>query len=146
VYLVFQMVQRSVFTYLKLGCLYVDITNYFANQIQILNTNYCWQNARRWLTLSSVRWAAPATAKKTYIRNKPHLNIGTIGHVDHGKTTLTAAITKGKLCEITLELNEISVSALFCGEWWHSCIECQLLTYKPLLRTNTREKIQHCSP
>jgi elongation factor Tu len=30
----------------------------------------------------------------TYKRNKPHLNIGTIGHVDHGKTTLTAAITK----------------------------------------------------
>src|SRR3989344_4770477 len=29
-----------------------------------------------------------------YIRNKPHVNIGTIGHVDHGKTTLTAAITK----------------------------------------------------
>ena len=27
-------------------------------------------------------------------RNKPHINIGTIGHVDHGKTTLTAAITK----------------------------------------------------
>ncbi|XP_078508392.1 elongation factor Tu, mitochondrial [Lissotriton helveticus] len=33
-------------------------------------------------------------AKKTYQRDKPHLNIGTIGHVDHGKTTLTAAITK----------------------------------------------------
>ncbi|RKO85102.1 P-loop containing nucleoside triphosphate hydrolase protein, partial [Blyttiomyces helicus] len=30
----------------------------------------------------------------TYIRTKPHVNIGTIGHVDHGKTTLTAAITK----------------------------------------------------
>lgn len=30
----------------------------------------------------------------TFIRNKPHVNIGTIGHVDHGKTTLTAAITK----------------------------------------------------
>ncbi|PIP53054.1 elongation factor Tu [Candidatus Beckwithbacteria bacterium CG23_combo_of_CG06-09_8_20_14_all_34_8] len=30
----------------------------------------------------------------TFVRNKPHLNIGTIGHVDHGKTTLTAAITK----------------------------------------------------
>lgn len=28
------------------------------------------------------------------LRTKPHLNIGTIGHVDHGKTTLTAAITK----------------------------------------------------
>jgi elongation factor Tu len=32
-------------------------------------------------------------AKDTFVRNKPHLNIGTIGHVDHGKTTLTAAIT-----------------------------------------------------
>ena len=32
-------------------------------------------------------------AKETFERNKPHLNIGTIGHVDHGKTTLTAAIT-----------------------------------------------------
>jgi len=33
-------------------------------------------------------------AKKKFERTKPHLNIGTIGHVDHGKTTLTAAITK----------------------------------------------------
>src|SRR6202789_2713169 len=33
-------------------------------------------------------------AKKKFERNKPHLNIGTMGHVDHGKTTLTAAITK----------------------------------------------------
>ena len=33
-------------------------------------------------------------AKETYVRNKPHVNIGTIGHVDHGKTTTTAAITK----------------------------------------------------
>ncbi len=33
-------------------------------------------------------------AKKKYERKKPHVNIGTIGHVDHGKTTLTAAITK----------------------------------------------------
>ena len=32
-------------------------------------------------------------AKETFKRDKPHLNIGTIGHVDHGKTTLTAAIT-----------------------------------------------------
>merc|ERR1719263_1058664 len=31
---------------------------------------------------------------QTFQRNKPHINIGTIGHVDHGKTTLTAAITK----------------------------------------------------
>ncbi|MEE6523220.1 hypothetical protein FKM82_022006, partial [Ascaphus truei] len=53
------------------------------------------------------RWPSPATrfcplllrtyaaeAKKTFVRDKPHMNIGTIGHVDHGKTTLTAAITK----------------------------------------------------
>ena len=32
-------------------------------------------------------------AKAKFERNKPHVNIGTIGHVDHGKTTLTAAIT-----------------------------------------------------
>ena len=33
-------------------------------------------------------------AKEDFIRNKPHVNVGTIGHVDHGKTTLTASITK----------------------------------------------------
>ncbi|HKL25180.1 MAG TPA: GTP-binding protein, partial [Desulfuromonadales bacterium] len=33
-------------------------------------------------------------AKAKFERTKPHVNIGTIGHVDHGKTTLTAAITK----------------------------------------------------
>ncbi len=33
-------------------------------------------------------------AKETFVRTKPHVNVGTIGHVDHGKTTLTAALTK----------------------------------------------------
>ena len=33
-------------------------------------------------------------SKAKFERNKPHMNVGTIGHVDHGKTTLTAAITK----------------------------------------------------
>ena len=33
-------------------------------------------------------------AKAKFEKTKPHVNIGTIGHVDHGKTTLTAAITK----------------------------------------------------
>src|SRR5437588_5025425 len=33
-------------------------------------------------------------AKQRFVRNKPHLNVGTIGHIDHGKTSLTAAITK----------------------------------------------------
>ena len=47
-------------------------------------------------------------AKQKFERTKPHVNVGTIGHIDHGKTTLTAAITKtlstvggaaGLLCE-----------------------------------------------
>ncbi|MFH1623633.1 MAG: GTP-binding protein, partial [Pseudomonadota bacterium] len=33
-------------------------------------------------------------SKKKFERTKPHVNIGTIGHVDHGKTTLTSAITR----------------------------------------------------
>ncbi len=33
-------------------------------------------------------------SKAKFVRDKPHVNVGTIGHVDHGKTTLTAAITK----------------------------------------------------
>lgn len=37
---------------------------------------------------------APAACFAKYTRSKPHLNVGTIGHIDHGKTTLTAAITK----------------------------------------------------
>jgi elongation factor Tu len=39
-----------------------------------------------------LRWRIKM-AKEKFVRNKPHVNIGTIGHVDHGKTTLTAAIT-----------------------------------------------------
>jgi len=35
-----------------------------------------------------------SVAKAKFQRTKPHVNIGTIGHIDHGKTTLTAAITK----------------------------------------------------
>jgi hypothetical protein len=41
-------------------------------------------------------YAAPSE-KKVFQRVKPHCNIGTIGHVDHGKTTLTAAITKSNV-------------------------------------------------
>ena len=40
-------------------------------------------------------------AKEKFDRSKPHVNIGTIGHVDHGKTTLTAAITK-VMADLTL--------------------------------------------
>ena len=52
-------------------------------------------------------------AKAKFERTKPHCNIGTIGHVDHGKTTLTAAITK-VLAErvpgnVAVELSRISI-------------------------------------
>ena len=41
-------------------------------------------------------------AKEKFERGKPHVNVGTIGHVDHGKTTLTAAITKCMGISITV--------------------------------------------
>ena len=37
-------------------------------------------------------------AKQMYNRTKPHVNIGTIGHIDHGKTTLTAVLLYGQAC------------------------------------------------
>ena len=40
-----------------------------------------------------IREDIPMAEKAKFDRSKPHVNIGTIGHVDHGKTTLTAAIT-----------------------------------------------------
>jgi GTPase len=40
-----------------------------------------------------IKGGFPKMAKAKFDRSKPHVNIGTIGHVDHGKTTLTAAIT-----------------------------------------------------
>jgi translation elongation factor TU len=46
------------------------------------------------LTVKSLLGLQPGALLSTYVRNKPHVNIGTIGHVDHGKTTLTAAITR----------------------------------------------------
>ena len=48
-------------------------------------------------------------AKENFDRSKPHLNIGTIGHVDHGKTTLTAAITT---CLAKAGLSELRSSIL----------------------------------
>ncbi|XP_064612416.1 elongation factor Tu, mitochondrial-like [Liolophura sinensis] len=54
----------------------------------------CLYQQSRCLSLSACRAAQPVAQKKTFTRDKPHVNIGTIGHVDHGKTTLTAAITK----------------------------------------------------
>ena len=46
-------------------------------------------------------------AKEKFERSKPHVNIGTIGHVDHGKTTLTAAISKALATKMPSETNQI---------------------------------------
>jgi elongation factor Tu len=48
-------------------------------------------------------------AKEKFERNKPHVNVGTIGHVDHGKTTLTAALTK--VCAVTAALTKVCAEA-----------------------------------
>jgi len=52
---------------------------------QILNFN---------ITEKLLSTSSRVSQKEVFKRDKPHCNIGTIGHVDHGKTTLTAAITK----------------------------------------------------
>lgn len=70
-----------------------------ARNILLLSNNNSTQfsNISSRLVLGGVRsFAGPPTPgqKKVYTRDKPHCNVGTIGHVDHGKTTLTAAITK----------------------------------------------------
>src|SRR5438874_2164809 len=53
-------------------------------------------------------------AKAKFERTKPHVNIGTMGHIDHGKTTLTAAITKADAVddEELLDLVELEVREL----------------------------------
>ena len=53
-------------------------------------------------------------AKEKFVRNKPHLNVGTIGHIDHGKTTLTAALVKvqsldGLANEIKYVINKLQI-------------------------------------
>ena len=53
------------------------------NNVQTLTVNYIYKNKEE-----------NKMAKAKFERTKPHCNVGTIGHVDHGKTTLTAAITK----------------------------------------------------
>ena len=60
-------------------------------------------------------------AKETFDRSKPHLNIGTIGHVDHGKTTLTAAITTvlaGKGLSELKSFDQIDNAPINCRSWW----------------------------
>ncbi len=64
-------------------------------------------------------------AKAKFERTKPHCNIGTIGHVDHGKTTLTAAITKSisrKSCQVTtkVDFENIDKAPEEREAWYHN--------------------------
>ncbi|MFH4983168.1 hypothetical protein AB6A40_009877 [Gnathostoma spinigerum] len=54
----------------------------------------CEAQLLRLAQIQHARCLAVPGGKATFKRSKPHLNVGTIGHVDHGKTTLTSAITK----------------------------------------------------
>lgn len=63
-------------------------------------------------------------AKEKYERTKPHVNIGTIGHVDHGKTTLTAAISKVLHEEYpdinpAYDFNQIDAAPEEAAAWYH---------------------------
>lgn len=62
-------------------------------QTSFLGNHACNSSCR--VLTSNIFFSRNYAEKKVFERNKPHCNIGTIGHVDHGKTTLTAAITKG---------------------------------------------------
>src|SRR2546427_221271 len=62
-------------------------------------------------------------AKAKFERKKPHVNVGTIGHIDHGKTTLTAAITKVQAAKgkelldlVELEVRELLTKYEFPGD------------------------------
>ena len=54
-------------------------------------------------------------SKAKFERTKPHVNVGTIGHVDHGKTTLTAALTK--VCHETYNTGEARASPVWYVSW-----------------------------
>src|SRR3989440_4742093 len=80
-------------------CLGVRQTRLSAGRRETSNRNKGWRCRPVWglapKTTSGVAGRrTEEMAKEKFERNKPHVNVGTIGHIDHGKTTLTAAITK----------------------------------------------------
>ena len=73
----------------------IDIVNFPPENINFLKKNInCFFEYKIIIFARVYKQNLKIMAKETFDRSKPHLNIGTIGHVDHGKTTLTAAITK----------------------------------------------------
>mgnify|MGYP001386588432 CR=1 FL=1 len=81
-------------------------------------------------------------AKEKFNRSKPHVNIGTIGHVDHGKTTLTAAITKylaneghAKFEDYAKRENVVSQSILHTLSMKQKLVTMHTLTAQDMLTT-----------
>src|SRR5229473_2952674 len=73
------------------------VRRFRARRIALAATSFAWKcRCRRCLVTPRICAAALRGARRSpcIFRSKPHVNIGTIGHIDHGKTTLTAAITK----------------------------------------------------
>ena len=69
-------------------------------------------------------------AKEKFERTKPHVNVGTIGHVDHGKTTLTAAITTVLASKSGFAVRR----SLMMAVWFLSMAQCrQVLLSLPLM-------------
>ena len=59
-------------------------------------------------------------AKEKFSRSKPHVNVGTIGHVDHGKTTLTTAITKVLAKEGKAKAMVVTKDIYYAIEYYHA--------------------------
>ena len=77
----------------------------------LYNADDCVADCARAATVVSVRLMSD-----TFDRKKPHVNIGTIGHVDHGKTSLTAAITKGMCCGVVWSIRPTTTVGVQAGQ------------------------------
>jgi len=70
-------------------------------------------------------------AKEKFERTKPHVNIGTIGHVDHGKTTLTAAITGALAKKGLAEFTPFDAIDKGCGNRWTNATDAGAYSLSP---------------
>ncbi len=75
-------------------------------------------------------------AKEKFDRSKPHVNIGTIGHVDHGKTTLTAAITTALSKKNGGQSSRLTIKSMVLQKNANAELQSQQLTLS--MKQNTR--------
>ena len=75
-------------------CLNYANSTFIKKSSQLVSCNFQYKSVLPILCRKYATPSGPPGSKKVYSRDRPHINIGTIGHIDHGKTTLTAAITQ----------------------------------------------------